>query len=348
MLHLWVTTFTLLLVGICLFAQCDYCLGLLNVLCSLLASFVLKLLLACLLALGILAPFDLLDAYPCFKWMSSEVQKVPVVEQVQKSEKRKHRSPQLTLTTLQRLAETFEVHLSSEVLQEADFEHAEAHTKTLWGVHQLLNKTLLLLPALTLVQLNAGNDQEFWMLTDRFEHIKSYLELRLALLNALLAKLKDFMNSVRDATLWLNEMLALLEVLHCRLRDSSESEVASRILCQQQSIQEEIVDGKRRLDQCTRLFSESQDLLMELHQWFKKFRLHVGTRVQHSSPFWTQVLLSSTTEQLADVHQSFYNIQHLTDCFWVHLHGLPELHQKPRNGVHSLFVWNSPKTSWGR
>ncbi|XP_069470173.1 uncharacterized protein [Ambystoma mexicanum] len=276
----------------------------------------------------------LLDRSPQFRQWQSGLQEGESL----KTKKQLERERQLQNTTkapaprvedAEEFVQLFEAWFCAEDVKSETYQSVVTYVKKLQDAGKELQRVHLVIESFQMrrrLWMESYNPQlkeeatRIQQLTDRFEYMKTYVEMRLCLLKTLLMLLATSEMQQKKVSVWVEETQALQETLHATRCDAN-AVIAQHLA--HQKITEEACVMELTVHAWQKTVSEITALLKEIGTWTERFRENVRQKIpQNGRRPWTDLLLESLVAELERVRQQFVAVSRLTVCYAAHLEHL--------------------------
>ncbi|XP_075462722.1 microtubule-actin cross-linking factor 1-like [Ascaphus truei] len=236
------------------------------------------------------------------------------------------------IANAEKFVELFESWLYEEDNVKEQPPSVEEHIQKLQSACKELKKIELVIESLTTQhsydmrydsKSNMDSKRIQWLL-ERFEHIKTYVDLRQYMLKMFQRLFEIWLEQGKPLKIWLAETMALQERLHSTTCNS-EAVIGHHLELQKVLIKESnLMEGK--LEICKKMVCKLLEILKEIGSWSEKFRQVVDAKTcQNGTRRWNDVLIDSVTEEMDQVDQRFSAVTKLNYCYLLHLEDLLQM-----------------------
>ncbi|XP_069080506.1 uncharacterized protein [Pleurodeles waltl] len=158
-------------------------------------------------------------------------------------------------------------------------------------------------------------------LTDKFEYIKTYVEMRLFLLKNFIILSDKFAAQRKEVLVWVDKTQDLQETLHATPCD--DDSVIEKHLEKEKNIIKEMRAIEVKLHRCQETMNEMTMLLKEIETWTEKFRQTICQKgPKNGGQPWTVIMTETMSEEIKQLRQQFASLLKLTSCYTTHLEDL--------------------------
>ncbi|XP_043936765.1 uncharacterized protein LOC122809378 [Protopterus annectens] len=225
------------------------------------------------------------------------------------------------------LIQMLEEWLSSEEIGEVDIVSIEVYIQKLNDACKDMNKANLLISSVDEKQcsLQESSNSELQKETDpilqlreRLDHVQSYTELRLKLMEILLNLLKQFQTKHDKLKTWAAETLSFLERIHSTACDNEKAIMKN--LEHETKLTEELKLKQLELLACRKVTDYCKEVLKEIGFWSDKFKRTIKrTSSSNGKKPWYNHIMDTLDKQFEELNQHISTVTRLSMCYKMHL-----------------------------